>query len=154
MQGHKLSVSQKPESSAAKQKIRPRNLKIRLLSDHISTKNQTKSGPKFAILRLKSDLSQKFIFDIEKSTFLRKYSIFKEIFKDFVRFVSKAKRVKIRLFRLFRPKSGSFRQKDDQFRRIFSKRSAIRPRSDKADLLGSTAERHIAYTRAWQLNYK
>ena len=34
-----------PYTSAAKQKIRPRNLKIRLLSDHISTKNQTKSGP-------------------------------------------------------------------------------------------------------------
>ena len=50
----------------------------------------------------------------------------------------KAKRVKIRLFRLFRPKSGLFRQKEDQFRSIFSKRSAIRPRSDKADLLGST----------------
>ena len=41
----------KSQCSAAKQKIRPRNLKIRLLSDHISTKNQTKSGPKLAILR-------------------------------------------------------------------------------------------------------
>ena len=39
------------QSSAAKQKIRPRNLKIRLLSDHIFTKNQTKSRPKLAILR-------------------------------------------------------------------------------------------------------
>ena len=36
------------------------------------------------------------------------------------------------------PKSGLFRQKEDQFRSIFSKRSAIRPRSDKADLLGNT----------------
>ena len=31
-----------------------------------------------------------------------------------------------------------FRPKEDQFRSIFSKRSDIRPRSDKADLLGST----------------
>ena len=35
--------------------------------------------------------------------------------------MSKTKRVKIRLFRLFRPKSGLFRQKEDQFRSIFSK---------------------------------
>ena len=42
--------------SAAKQKIRPRNLKIRLSSDHISTKTQTKVGPKLPILRSKSDL--------------------------------------------------------------------------------------------------
>ena len=47
--------------------------------------------------------------------------------------------MKIRLFGPFWPKSGLFRQKEDQFRSIFSKRSAIRPRSDKADLLGSTA---------------
>ena len=53
-------------------------------------------------------------------------------------FVRKAKKVKIRLFGLFKPKSGLFRQKEDQFRSIFSKRSAIRPRSDKADLHGST----------------
>ena len=46
----------------------------------------------------------------------------------------KAKRVNIRLFRLFMPKSGLFRQKEDQFRNTFLKR----PRSDKADLLGST----------------
>jgi hypothetical protein len=38
-------------SSAAKHKIRLRNLKIWLISDHISTKNQTKTGPKLAILR-------------------------------------------------------------------------------------------------------
>ena len=36
-------------SSAAKQKIRQRNLKLRLLSDQISTKNQTKNGPKLHI---------------------------------------------------------------------------------------------------------
>ena len=47
--------------------------------------------------------------------------------------------MKIRLVGPFWPKSGLFRQKEDQFRSIFSKRSAIRPRSDKADLLGSTA---------------
>ena len=35
--------------SAAKQKIRPKNLKIRLLSDHISTKIEPNSGPKLAI---------------------------------------------------------------------------------------------------------
>ena len=45
----------------------------------------------------------------------------------------KAKNVKIRLFM---PKSRLFRQKLDQFRSIFSKRSAIRLRSDNADLLG------------------
>ena len=50
----------------------------------------------------------------------------------------KAEKVKIRLFGHFRPKSGLFRQKEDQFGSIFSKRDAIRPRSDKADLLGST----------------
>ena len=33
-----------------------------------------------------------------------------------------------------------FRQKEEQFRIKFSKRSDIRPRSDKADLLGSTAD--------------
>ena len=38
----------------------------------------------------------------------------------------KAKKVKIRLFGLFRPKSGPSKKKD-QFRRIFSKRSVIRP---------------------------
>jgi hypothetical protein len=48
--------------------------------------------------------------------------------------------VKIRLIRLFMLKSGLFRQKEEQFRSIFSKRSPIRPRSDKADLLGSTAK--------------
>ena len=42
------------------------------------------------------------------------------------------------------PKSRLFRQKEDQFRGISSKRSAIRPRSDKADLLGSTALHCIA----------
>ena len=51
-----------------------------------------------------------------------------------------AKKVKIWHFRLYRPKSGLFfRQKEDQFRSIFSKRSAIRPRDDTADLLGSNA---------------
>ena len=47
-----------PFPSAAKQKIRPRNIKIRLLSDPISTKSQTKSGPKLAIMVVKSDLFQ------------------------------------------------------------------------------------------------
>ena len=42
-------------TSAAKKKIRPMNPKIRLLSDHISTKNQTKSGPYSQILMSKSD---------------------------------------------------------------------------------------------------
>ena len=51
----------------------------------------------------------------------------------------KAEKFKIRLFGPFWPESGLFRQKEDQFRSIFLKRSAIRPRSDKADLLGSTA---------------
>ena len=46
-----------------------KNLKIRLLSDQISTKNQTKSGPKLAILRSKSDLFQKIVFDIEQIKF-------------------------------------------------------------------------------------
>ena len=50
----------------------------------------------------------------------------------------KAQPLKIRLFGLFGPQSGLLRQKEDQFRSIFSKRSAFRPRSDKADLLGST----------------
>ena len=57
--------------------------------------------------------------------------------------------MKIRLFRLFWPKSGLFRQKEDQFGGIFSKRSANRPRSDKADLLGSTGTvqvPHHSYT--------
>ena len=52
----------------------------------------------------------------------------------------KAEKLKIRLFGPFWPKSGLFRQKEDHFRSIFLKRSAIRPRSDKADLLGSTEE--------------
>ena len=51
----------------------------------------------------------------------------------------KAKTLKIKLFGLIGPKSRLFQQKEDQFKSIFSKRSAIRPRSDKADLLGSTA---------------
>ena len=55
--------------------------------------------------------------------------------------MQKVEKVKIRLFGLFRPKSRLFRQKEDQFRSIFSKRSDIRPRSDKVDLLGSTAYR-------------
>ena len=37
-------------------------------------------------------------------------------------------------------KSKLLRQKEDQFRNIFSKRSAIRQRSDKADPLGSTVK--------------
>ena len=44
--------------SAAKQKIRPRNLKIGLSSDHISTKTQTKVAPGLPILRSKSDLGR------------------------------------------------------------------------------------------------
>ena len=51
-------------SSGAKKKIRPRNLKIRLLSDHIYTKNQTKSRHKLSILRKKSDLFPKLNSDI------------------------------------------------------------------------------------------
>jgi hypothetical protein len=51
----------------------------------------------------------------------------------------KAEKLKIRLFVPFWPKSGLFRQKENQFKSFFSKRSAIRPRSDKVDLLGSTA---------------
>ena len=51
----------------------------------------------------------------------------------------KAENFKIRLLGPFWPKSGLFRPKEDQFTRIFSKRSAIRPMADKADLLGSTA---------------
>ena len=47
-------------------------------------------------------------------------------------------RLKMVKIRLFRPKCGLFRQKEDQFGGIFSKRSAIRPRSDEADLHGST----------------
>ena len=58
--------------SAAKQKIRPRNLKIRLLSDHIFTKNQTKSGPKLAILRSKSDLFLKHYSKIKQINFYLK----------------------------------------------------------------------------------
>ena len=54
--------------SAAKQKIRPRNLKIRLLSDHISTK----SGPKLAILSSKSDLFPKHNSNIRKINFYLK----------------------------------------------------------------------------------
>ena len=38
------------------------------------------------------------------------------------------------------PKSKPFGQKEDQFRSLFSKRSNIRPRSDKTDLLGNTAD--------------
>ena len=44
-------------------------LKIRLLSDYISTKNQTKRGPKLAILRLKSDLFKNLNFGIEQINF-------------------------------------------------------------------------------------
>ena len=53
--------------------------------------------------------------------------------------MQKAEKGKIRLLGLFRPKSGLFRLKEDQYWSIFSKRSDIRPRSDKADLLGGTA---------------
>ena len=49
----------------------------------------------------------------------------------------KAEKLQVRLFGLAGPKSGLCRQKEDQFRSIFSKRSPIRPRSDKAGLLGS-----------------
>ena len=57
----------------------------------------------------------------------------------------KAEPLKIRLFGLFGPQSGLFRQKEEQFRSIFSKRSPIRPRSDKADLLGSTPRCTLHY---------
>ena len=52
----------------------------------------------------------------------------------------KAENLKIRLFGPFWPKSRLFRQKEDQFRSIFSKRSDIRPRSDKGDLLGDLGD--------------
>ena len=59
--------------------------------------------------------------------------------------------MKIRLFRLLTPKSRLFRPKDDQFRSFFSKRSAIRLSSDKADLLGSTANSRSPSSQAWVL---
>ena len=40
------------------------NLKIKLLSDNIFTKNQTKSGPELSILMSKLDLFQKLNFNI------------------------------------------------------------------------------------------
>ena len=49
-------------------------------------------------------------------------------FKYFFCFMWMDEKVKIRLFR----------QKEDKFWSIFSKKSAFRPRSDQADLLGST----------------
>ena len=56
---------------------------IRLLSDNISTKKQTKSGPKPAILVQNQTCSQNLFATLGKSTFILKYSIFKEMFKWF-----------------------------------------------------------------------
>ena len=50
----------------------------------------------------------------------------------------KAEKVKTKPFEVFRPKSRFYRKKEDQFGIFFFKWSTIRPRSDKADLLGST----------------
>ena len=66
--GEHLDVAE-DQLSAANQKIRPRNLKIRLLSDHISIKNQTKSRPELTILRSKSDLLPKHNSVIRKINF-------------------------------------------------------------------------------------
>ena len=53
-------------------------------------------------------------------------------------FMREPERVNIRLFGILRPKGGLFRQEEDHIRSIFSERSDIRPKSDKADLFGST----------------
>ena len=96
---------------AAKQKIRQRNIKIRLLSDHISTKNQTKSRPKCAILRSKSDLLKKTLIPtLSKSTFLWKYSVFRKLFKLFVAYVESWKSENLNLF-TFRNKKRTFQAK-------------------------------------------
>ena len=136
--------------SAAKQKIRPRNLQIRLLSDHISTKSQTKSGTKLAILSSKSDLFPKHNSNIRKINFyLKIFHIEGNVLVIFW-VMWKAQILKIRLFGPFWPKNGLFNQKEDQFWSTFSKRSAIRPRSDKEDLLGSTALRCCPATTQFQ----
>ena len=122
--------------SAAKQKIKPRNLKIRLLSDHIFTKNQTKSKPKLAILRSKSDLFPKLNYDIWQTNFYLQIFHIEEFFKYFLLYVESWKSENH--FLDFLSKKLDFSGKEDQFRSIFSKKSAIRPRSDKADQLGST----------------
>ena len=57
----------------------------------------------------------------------------------------KAGKLKIILYGLLKPKSGLFRQKEDQLRGIFSKGSAIRPQSDKVVLL------FIRATNGWRV---
>ena len=94
--------------------------------------------------------SQNLIPTLGKSTFIWNYSIFKEIFKYFFYFCGRLKQWNLDLFNFFGQKKRLFRQKEDQFRSIFSKRSAIRPRSDKADLLGSTAT--APQCSVWKLN--
>ena len=94
-----------------------------------------KADPNSLFWGKNQNCSQNLILTLGKSTFIWKYSIFKDIFSFFF---LKAKTLKIRLFEHFGPNSGLFRQKEDKFRSIISKMSAIRPRSDKADLLSST----------------
>ena len=78
-------------------KSNPRNLKIRLLSGPIFTTNWTKSRPKLAYLRSKSEVFKSFIPTLNRATFISTKSIFKEIIKLFVFFVQKALKMKIRL---------------------------------------------------------
>jgi hypothetical protein len=51
---------------------------------------------------------------------------------------SEGRKSENQIFCSFQAKKLTFQEKEDQFWSIFSNRSDIRPRSDKADLLGST----------------
>ena len=124
--------------SAAKQKSDQEIAKSDFYQTIFLPKIGPKADPNSLFWGQNQTFSKNLFLTLGKLTIIWKYSIFKEIFKYFLFcFMCKAEQVKIRLFGLFGPKCGLFRQKEDQFRSIFSERSAIRPRSDKADLHGN-----------------
>ena len=104
---------------------------------------RSKADPNWLFLSQHQTCSQNLIPTLGKSTFIWKYSIFQEIFKYFFYFCGRIKQWKSDFFDFVGQKADFLGKKEDQFRSIFSKRSAIRPRSDKADLLGSLLSVHL-----------
>ena len=85
-------------------------------------KIRPKADPNSQFLRSKSDLFQKPNSDNRQINFyLKKINICRN-YQVILGFVWKAENMKIGLFGLFRPKSGLFKQKEDQFGSIFSKK--------------------------------
>ena len=83
-------------------------------------KIRPKADPNLQFLGQNKTCSQNLITTIGKATFIQKYFIFKEMFKYFFCCdMWKADKLKIWLFGPFWPKSGLFRQKEDQFRSTF-----------------------------------